>query len=320
MAVITVTGEPGCRAEEAARSIAHALSFDLVTESKLRQLIVEEYGNETAIPERVYPSACSAILAHLTREHPLVLHTVAAESLAADFPAVLRIAITASEKFRTGALLIDHRLERAAAQALLRQLTHEYRTARKRRFGRLVAPPESFDLTLSAESFDSAQIAQIVKHAAEQRMLREQGPLTAPQQAAILFRARLQLARHGIVPASGASLKRKPFVNDSEAIFANLLDFYRIAWEYEPKSFPIQWGKDGRVLESFTPDFYLPEVDLYVELTTMKQANVTRKNRKVKLLKTIYPHINIQVFYQKDFRNLVFKYGLVPEAERIVSV
>ena len=133
--------------------------------------------------------------------------------------------------------------------------------------------------------------------------------------AAIEFR--LQLSRHGIAPASHVQLKRAVFVHPSEEIFANLLDFYRIAWEYEPKSFPISWDKDGKVLEAFTPDFYLPEVDLYVELTTMKQANVTRKNRKVKLLRTIYPNINIQVFYQKDFQNLIFKYGL---AERPMTV
>jgi hypothetical protein len=93
-------------------------------------------------------------------------------------------------------------------------------------------------------------------------------------------------------------------------VFANLLDFYRIAWDYEPRSFPLQWDKDGKVQEAFTPDFYLPEFDLYVELTTMKQANVTKKNRKIRLLRAIYPHVNIQVFYQKDVRDLVIKYGL----------
>ena len=68
--------------------------------------------------------------------------------------------------------------------------------------------------------------------------------------------------------------------------------------------------KSGGVLEAFTPDFYLQEFDLYVELTTMKQSLVTRKNRKVRLLRELYPHLNIQVFYQKDFENLIFKYGL----------
>ncbi len=96
----------------------------------------------------------------------------------------------------------------------------------------------------------------------------------------------------------------------SEEVFANLLDFYRIAWDYEPRSFPLQWDKDGKVSEAFTPDFYLPEFDLYVELTTMKQANVTKKNRKIRLLRAIYPHVNIQVFYQKDVQDLVMKYRL----------
>jgi hypoxanthine phosphoribosyltransferase len=128
---------------------------------------------------------------------------------------------------------------------------------------------------------------------------------------------RLRLARYGLVPPDKITLRHKIFANQSEEIFANLLDFYRIAWDYEPRSFPIQYDRDGSVIESFTPDFYLPEFDLYVELTTMKQSLVTKKNRKVRLLRELYPHLNIQVFYQKDFENLVFKYGL---AERHVHI
>ena len=96
----------------------------------------------------------------------------------------------------------------------------------------------------------------------------------------------------------------------SEREFAHVMDFYRIQWQYEPKTFPIEWDENKNVVAAFTPDFYLPEADLYVELTTMRQALVTRKNHKVKLLRAIYPHVNIQVFYQKDFENLIFKYGL----------
>ena len=130
----------------------------------------------------------------------------------------------------------------------------------------------------------------------------------APEaEAELQFKTRLELARHGIVPAGRAHLRKVAFSHPSEEMFANLLDFYRIQWAYEPRSFPLQWDKDGHVTEAFTPDFYLPEFDLYVELTTMKQALVTKKNRKIKLLRAVYPHINIQVFYQKD---LVRKYGL----------
>jgi hypothetical protein len=99
------------------------------------------------------------------------------------------------------------------------------------------------------------------------------------------------------------------FAHPSEVEFARLLDFYAIRWQYEPKTFPIQWDADGRVRESFTPDFYLQDQDLYIELTTRKQSLVTKKNRKVRLLKQLYPEVNIKIFYSRDFQRLLQKYG-----------
>ncbi|HAS16795.1 MAG TPA: hypothetical protein DCR39_02620 [Nitrospiraceae bacterium] len=100
------------------------------------------------------------------------------------------------------------------------------------------------------------------------------------------------------------------FAHPSEEEFANILKFYHIRWEYEPKTFPIGWDEGGNVTESFTPDFYLPDMDLYIELTTMKQSLVTKKNRKVRLLKKIYPEINIKLFYGKDYKQILKKYGI----------
>lgn len=99
------------------------------------------------------------------------------------------------------------------------------------------------------------------------------------------------------------------FAHPSEAEFARILDFYGITWFYEPRSFPIRWDGD-RIAEMFTPDFYLPDLDLYVELTTMKQSLVTKKNRKLRLIRELYPDINIKLFYRKDYRHLLAKYGL----------
>ena len=73
----------------------------------------------------------------------------------------------------------------------------------------------------------------------------------------------------------------------SKEEFAKILKFYHVKWEYEPKTFPIKWDEGGNVIESFTPDFYLPDLNLYIELTTMKQSLVTKKNRKVRLLKKL---------------------------------
>jgi hypothetical protein len=107
-----------------------------------------------------------------------------------------------------------------------------------------------------------------------------------------------------------AKVARTRFAHPSERVAAQILDFYRIAWEYEPTTFPLEWDKQGNVLASFAPDFYLTEFDLYIELTTMSQKLVTKKNRKVRRLKELYPDIAIKILYQKDFRKLLFKYGI----------
>jgi hypothetical protein len=99
------------------------------------------------------------------------------------------------------------------------------------------------------------------------------------------------------------------FAHASEAELARILDFYGVAWEYEPHTFPILWNLDGDVLESFSPDFYLPELELYIELTTLKQKLVRKKNRKLRRLRELYPGIRIKLFYGRDFRMLMLKFG-----------
>jgi hypothetical protein len=79
------------------------------------------------------------------------------------------------------------------------------------------------------------------------------------------------------------------FAHASEAELARILDYYGVSWEYEPRTFPILWNTDGKVVESFSPTFFLPELDVYVELTTLKQSLVRRKNRKLRRLRELYP-------------------------------
>ncbi len=99
------------------------------------------------------------------------------------------------------------------------------------------------------------------------------------------------------------------FAHASEAELARILDYYDVRWEYEPRTFPILWNLDGTVVESFSPDFYLPELDTYVELTTLRQSLVRRKNRKLRRVRELYPDIRIKLFYGKDFKALLLKYG-----------
>jgi hypothetical protein len=100
-----------------------------------------------------------------------------------------------------------------------------------------------------------------------------------------------------------------PFAHASEAEMARILDFYAVRWEYEPHTFPILWSLEGAVVESFAPDFYLPDLDLYLEMTTLRQRLVRKKNRKLRRLRELYPGVNIKLFYARDFRALMLKYG-----------
>ena len=117
-----------------------------------------------------------------------------------------------------------------------------------------------------------------------------------------------------ITPTEGLPVSEKvaatAFAHPSERVAAQILDFYRIRWEYEPTTFPIEWDRHGNVIASFSPDFFLADLDLYIELTTMSQKLVTKKNRKVRRLKELYPDVNIKIFYQKDFRRLLQRFGL----------
>jgi cytidylate kinase len=314
MALIAVSGHPGCRFEEVARLASQRLGFELLTQSRIADLTSEEFGSSAALPDKAYSSLVTSVLARLATEHHLVCCAVGGELQARHFPGMLRVHVVAPESARIGNLMLDNRLERPAARQLLLELEAADRADRKAKFGKARATADLFDVVLSAETLSSEQMAELIETAARSAGLAERGLLSTAAEAQLQFQMRLKLARYGIVPPGKVTLRQKMFAHQSEEMFANLLDFYRIAWEYEPRSFPIQYDRDGSVLEAFTPDFYLSEFDLYVELTTMKQSLVTRKNRKVRLLRELYPRINIQVFYQKDFENLIFKYGL---AERV---
>jgi hypoxanthine phosphoribosyltransferase len=100
------------------------------------------------------------------------------------------------------------------------------------------------------------------------------------------------------------------FANEAERECAKVLDFYGVPWEYEPHMFVLEEDADGRTIEAFTPDFYLPEQRLYLEITVMKQRLVTRKNRKLRKLRERYPDVHVKLFYKRDIERLAQRYRL----------
>lgn len=106
------------------------------------------------------------------------------------------------------------------------------------------------------------------------------------------------------------------FAHNSEKQFAKLLDFYEIQWVYEPTTFDIEWDRQGQPAQRFSPDFYLPDFDLYIEITTLNQKLVTKKNRKARRLMELYPDVTCKVLYQRDYLNLLVKYGLEEPSQK----
>jgi hypoxanthine phosphoribosyltransferase len=113
-------------------------------------------------------------------------------------------------------------------------------------------------------------------------------------------------------PVFQAFVGKEPprFANDAELECAKLLDFYGVPWQYEPCTFVLERDEEGRVIEAFSPDFYLPEQQLFLEITVMKQSLVTRKNRKLRKLRKLYPDVRVKLFYRRDIERLARRYGL----------
>ena len=178
---------------------------------------------------------------------------------------------------------------------------------------------------------DEVQTAEAAVETAVKPRTRRRRPPKAPASAPVSHSEEAPASSEHLTPPVATPMEHypvptthRPFAHPSEDDFTSLLDFYGVKWLYEPRSFPLRWDGE-RVAEMFTPDFYLPELDLYVELTTLKQSLVTEKNRKMRHLRELYPDVNVKLLYRRDIHRLLAKYGFgplvqedVPEVERVL--
>ncbi len=122
-------------------------------------------------------------------------------------------------------------------------------------------------------------------------------------------------------PIRNPSKPRKAleFAHPSEEEFARVLDFYGIRWEYEPCTFPLAWDDHGNIVEAFSPDFYLVDQEVYIELTTLRQKLIRIKRRKIRQLLTLYPEIKIKLWNRKDFEWMLRRYGMEEQSQELVG-
>ncbi len=314
MAVITVYREPGAMGKEVSARVAGHLGYCLVDRARLVQLSgevdldearlikVEEAisgrGAEIDAETEGYARLFEDLIAQLAEEQDLVVLERGAQGLFRNRPGTLHVRFIAPRKFRISQVKEREGLTGRKAISLIRAGERQ-----RARYLRLLhhldaSEPTLYDLTLRMDRLSIEQACGLIVTAA-----REMGISQTPREKIVE-----NIVSQPLQKRSGAR-----YVNAAESEFARFLSFYHIPFQYEPRTFPLETDPDGRTIEAFTPDFYLPDQDLYIELTTLKQSLVTRKNRKVRKLRRLYPEVNIRIFYQRDFYALMAKYGLLSE-------
>lgn len=313
MGIITIAREMGSDGEAVADRVARALSFALVDRYLLEGLIQEHGltgreldesdeergGTVVAAAGDVHVDYLQAVLLDLAANQDVVVVGRGGQFLFRDCPWSLHVRVVAGPGGRRAAVQRAQDLNDAEAEAMLEEADRRRAEWIRQHYGGDWEDPAHYDLIVRTDRLGVEGAAVVIRSAAEVRGI-------AGHAAEIAAWIELR----GVETAAERPTGLPAFVHPSEAELARVLDFYRIRWQYEPKSFPLAWDESGNVTEALTPDFYLPDLDLYLELTTLKQSLVTEKNRKIRKFRELYPDIQLKVFYGRDFRSLVQKYGL----------
>ncbi len=315
MGIVTIARQTGSEGDAVADRVAKDLGFALVDRSLLERLIQEHGltgqeldesdeergGTAGGLAGQVYVDYLQAVLLELAAKDNLVVVGRGGQFLFRDCPGSLHVKVVASLSARRALVSRIPVLPQADADAVLAEADRRRAEWIRQHYGADWGDPAHYDLIVRTDHLGIEGAAVVVRKAAEVRGI-------AGHLAEI---AAWLEERGGDAPAEGLGA-HPGFVHPSEAELARVLDFYRIRWLYEPTSFPLAWDAAGHVTEAFTPDFYLPDLDLYLELTTLKQGLVTDKNRKIRKFRERYPDIRLKVFYGRDFRSLIRKYGVAP--------
>lgn len=336
MAVITISRHFGSAGELVARLVAERMGYQLINRAKIadkmrsigilepelasfdeKEMVIQDeaVSREMEHRRRRYLDGLHEYFYDLAIRENLVILGRGAQFLFRDFPPALHVKIFAPLQSRLERVCKLYNLDRAAAARLISEQDRDREAYLRQVFSSDWLDPGHYHLIINTGTTGPEEAALLVVTAA--RLKESAGEITPQElEQSLLDQDMPQLGNGltgmGIQDAAGST---PDFAHPSEAEFARMLDFYRIKWLYEPKTFPLEWDSEGTVREAFTPDFYLPEQDLYLELTTQKQKLVWKKNKKIRRLREIYPEVQVKIIYGRDFRGLLKKYGLDEKGE-----
>ena len=312
MGIITISREFGCGGETIARLVAEKTQFLLVNKDTIIQGLTE-YGIgkpeedldkivvsddcEQLVPQ--YVDAMHDYIYDLAIRNNLVILGRGGSILFRDYPPALHVRMIAQFTQRVQRVMKLYDLNSETAVKLVKEKDSEKRRYYRKIFDANWNNVRAYDMVLNTEKMGLEDAADIIV-AAYQTHAFPREVKNGPGGVDI---------ENGFVTPS-ADLEAEKFMHPSEEEFAHMLDFYRLRWEYEPRTFLLEWDSEGNVIEAFSPDFYLLDQDLFIELTTQKLRQAWRKNRKIRRMKELYPEINVRLIDKKGFESLLKKHSI----------
>ncbi len=314
MAIITISRLTGSGGREIAAATAEALNFQLIDRNGIDVVIDQQFPVRSEQLSRlkkdpkVFDEMMRSAIAEVAATHNVVILGSGAQFLFAKVAASLHVQIVAPLPYRIARVMRLAQTDKAGAEKIIEGRDRSKETFIRTLYGKDWRDPAWYDLVLNIDHFSNEMAAGIIARAAHAKGIEATAVELPAQLREDILTAKLDVAQMAELETTEDQLPE--FAHPSEREFARVMDFYRIRWQYEPKTFPIECDENKNVVSAFTPDFYLPDLDLFIELTTMKQSLVTKKNRKVRRLRELYPEVNIKILYERDYRNLIWKYGL----------
>lgn len=306
MAIITISRQNGSLGDEIADALAARLGTIVISRKYALDNFFGEINpgtldrlNESAkffdmtLPgsDRTYADILVErirALASESKDKDLVILGMGGSVLLSGFPGAIHVRVTASETTRLNTIARKYRITADEANEVLDIGDRKHRKFVRTVYGKDITAPEQFDLILNTDRLSVDECVDAIAELARKHDIRVKLAQSNESSKTIDHQTR-----------------NIAFKNETEEEFAKILSLYNIEWLYEPKTFPVEWDAEGNVTMAISPDFYLPRFNLYLELTTMDQRYVTRKNKKMRLVKELYPGTNIRIVYKKDFNELV---------------
>lgn len=307
MTFITVSRQTGSFGQEIVDLLAKDLELPVIT----RDLVMSQWFPEIATQHELHMLAESPgyflnpcrqeisfaeYLENKLRDYiaqqPAIILGLGGQIMFARHPAVLHVKIMASVEVRTRRVMQTYSLSEKDAARFLELTDRKHKRFISTIYNKDWSDPSLYHLTLNTDFLSIEEAVSILSHAARNKQV-----AVLPADKPVPEKSRAVVFKH-----------------PSEEEFAKILDMHSIEWEYEPRTFPIKWDAEGNITMAFSPDFYLPRFNTYIELTTMNQKYAADKKKKVQLLKKLYPGTNINIVFKHDFHTLARRFGLEEES------